>query len=260
MQDFIIIAAGPLTLIHLFYAFAVKAKKLDVIDSAWGLGFIIISLTGCILHQFSNSYENLVFIFVLIWGLRLSGFIFFRNLGKPEDHRYEDMRKGWGKHPNMTAYFKVYLLQYFIMMIVSAPLLVIHFYPQGEFGFLVYPGCALWILGFSWETIADFQKSRFKSQKGNTDKICMEGLWKFSRHPNYFGEAMAWWGICIISATTGTFLGIIGAGLLNFLLVKVSGVPLVEKRHKNKPEWIAYKADTPTLFPSLPKILNSLTN
>lgn len=259
MLNFFIIMAGPLILIHLFFGLAVKEKNFGVIDVAWALGFIVISLTCCVLNDFSFWVENLVCGLVIIWGLRLSIFLFLRNFGKPEDHRYEAMRQGWGDHPNLSAYFKVYLLQYVIMLFISAPLLVIHFYPVVHHHFLIYPGIALWILGFVWEAVADYQKSRFKSKPGNSHRFIQEGLWKLSRHPNYFGEATSWWGIFFLSAITGNFLGVVGVGLLNFLLLKVSGVPLVEKRHESNPEWISYKAKTPTLIPSLSLMKRSLS-
>ena len=257
MKDFIIICLGPLFLIHGFFALAVKEKNFGVIDIAWSLGFVLISLISCILHDFNDLHENIVFAFVLIWGLRLSIFLYSRNMGKPEDHRYEAMRKGWGDRPLINAYFKVFLFQYLLMLIISAPILVMHFTESRPYEFLAYPGVVLCILGFIWEAVADNQKKQFKSKPGNSSKICKIGLWKLSRHPNYFGEATFWWGVFLLSATSGYFWGAIGAGLLNLSLMKFSGVPLIEKRHEGNPEWESYKAITPTLFPSLSILLNS---
>lgn len=258
MSDLLLMASGPLLLIHLCFFLAVLKKNFSLIDVIWSLGFISISLTGCLLNQFSNWRENLIFFLVLLWGLRLSGFLFMRNAGKPEDYRYASMRKDWGGNANSSAYFKIFWLQYSLMLFISLPLIVAHFYPAREVMLLDYLGFILWSLGFTWEAIADYQKNKFKQIPGNLQKICQIGLWQYSRHPNYFGEATLWWGKFFITASTGNFWGLLGVTLLNFLLLKVSGVPLIEKRHDANPEYQQYKKDTPTLIPSIANILKSL--
>lgn len=249
MADLVKMMLGPLLLIHLVYIFAVIKKDLSLIDSIWGLGFILISLIGCSLADWSNTTQNLIFLMVFAWGLRLSLFIYFRNHGKPEDFRYAQWRKDWGDKVNIIAYFKVYLLQWCLMGLVALPIFAVHFSDKQSISWQVYPGVLFWTVGLLWETVADYQKSAFK--KNHPHSICTKGLWFYSRHPNYFGETLLWWGIGIVSLAGGQWWGPIGPLFLNFLLLKVSGVPLIEARHEKNPEYLKYKNSTPTLIPDL---------
>jgi steroid 5-alpha reductase family enzyme len=251
MTELFFMASGPLILIHITYYFAVKKNDLSVIDTVWGLGFIALALMGNILSKFSNPREILIFVLVLFWGLRLSLFIHSRNKGKPEDFRYTQMRKNWGDNANRTAYFKVYLLQFGLMMVVGLPLIAVHFSKPSPFLFLDYFGAALWLIGVSWEAVADNQKAKFK--KSHPDKVCNVGLWFYCRHPNYFGEVLVWWGLGLISLLSHNSWGIVGSLAINLLLMKVTGVPLVEKKQEKNPDYQAYKLTTPTLIPNLLK-------
>jgi 3-oxo-5-alpha-steroid 4-dehydrogenase 1 len=245
-------ALGPFVLVHITYYFAVKKNDLSLIDSIWGLGFIALSLMGNILSKFSNPREMMIFGMVLLWGSRLSGFIYSRNHGKPEDFRYTQMKKNWGKNPNRVGYFKVYLLQFTLMILVGLPIIAVHFAETTHFYFLDYLGAALWFVGLSWEAIGDYQKNEFK--KKHKDEVCNVGLWHLSRHPNYFGEILLWWGIGAISLLSHNTWGILGSALINFLLLKVSGVPLVEKKQEKNIAYQTYKQSTPKLVPNLLRI------
>jgi steroid 5-alpha reductase family enzyme len=251
MTDLFLMALGPLLLIHITYYFAVKKNDLSVIDTTWGLGFIALSLMGNILSKFSNPREILILVMVLLWGLRLSLFIHSRNKGKPEDYRYTQMRNNWGENANRIAYFKVYLLQFGLMLVVGLPIFAIHYSLPSEFLFLDYFGFGLWFVGLLWEAVSDNQKSEFK--KTHKHEICDVGLWFYSRHPNYFGEVLVWWGIGAVSLLSRNSWGIFGSIFINFLLLKVTGVPLVEARHDKNPDYQAYKNATPTLIPNLLK-------
>lgn len=251
MTDSLLMALGPLVLIHFTYFIAVKKNDLSVIDTVWGLGFIALAFMGNLLSGFSNPREILIFVMVLLWGLRLSFFIHSRNKGKPEDFRYTQMRNNWGENANRIAYFKVYLLQFVLMLLVGLPLFAVHFSLFTEFLFLDYLGIGLWLTGLIWESVADYQKSAFK--KTHHEKICDVGLWFYSRHPNYFGEVLVWWGIGAVSLMSRNSWGILGALFINYLLLKVTGVPLVEARHDKNPEYQAYKKTTPKLIPNLLK-------
>ena len=255
MNDQLYMIVGPLVLIHIFFITAVIKKNLSVIDTAWGLGFIFITLTGCFLNGWNNSRENIVMLLVTIWGIRLTSFIHFRNSGKPEDFRYANWRKEWGQKTNIIAYFKVYLLQFGLMVIVGTPLFASHLNNNQNLMWFNYLGMAIWLTGLIWESVADLQKSRFKANVKNQTKVLQSGLWAYSRHPNYFGEAFLWWGISLVSLDGTNLWAIIGPAFLTFLLWKVSGVPLVEKRHEKNPEYIAYKEKTPVLIPSVKLIL-----
>ena len=185
MNDIFTMILGPIILIHIFYGVAVATKNLSVIDTAWGLGFILLSIIACFLSGFSFSRENVLFLMVAIWGLRLALFIHSRNHGKGEDFRYANWRKDWGDKTNLIAYFKVYWLQIVLMLVVGMPIFVVHQNPGNTFNWINILGLVLWIFGLSWEAIGDYQKSKFKSIKGNEHKICTVGLWHLSRHPNY---------------------------------------------------------------------------
>lgn len=258
MSDVATMILAPIILIHIFYGWAVAKKNLSVIDTAWGLGFILLAAMGCFLSGFNSLRENVLFLMVLLWGLRLAIFIHVRNHGKGEDFRYASWRKDWGEKTNLIAYFKVYWLQLVLMLMVGLPIFAVHENGDDVFSSLNFLGLGIWLFGLSWESIADFQKSQFKKIKGNEHKVFQGGLWSLSRHPNYFGEATLWWGIALMSVNQGHYLGLIGAAFISFLLLKVSGVPLVEKKQEHNPEYQIYASHTPVFVPSLSKILKSL--
>lgn len=252
MNDLILILLGPLLLIHLFYFVAVAKKNLSVIDTAWGLGFIVLASIGCLTSSWKDPRENVIFFMVLIWGIRLALYLHFRNHKQKEDFRYAEMRSRWGEKTNITAYFKVYLLQYALMLVVSLPILTAHSSAgKSSLNLLNYLGIFLWAIGLTWEAVADYQKSEFKKDPKNKDRVFQGGLWSLSRHPNYFGESLLWWGIAFVSYSPHHYLGFVGASFITFLLIKVSGVPLIEKRQENNPEYAAYAAKTPMFIPNL---------
>lgn len=254
MNDIFSIMLAPLLLIHLFFVMAVAQKNLSVIDTAWSLGFILIALTGSFLNHFQFLKQNITLLMTCLWGLRLAVFIHFRNHGKGEDFRYAAWRKDWGEKTNLIAYFKVYWLQFILMQVVALPLLAIHISPTGNLTPINILGIFLWGLGLIWETVADYQKSKFKSLPNQAHKICNVGLWSLSRHPNYFGEALLWWGIGLSVFKLEFAWCLLGPAFLNFLLLKVSGVPLIEERHKHNPEFQIYASETPVMIPSFKKI------
>lgn len=258
MSDVLLMIISPIVLIHIFYGVAVATKNLSVIDTAWGLGFILISLVGCFLSGFNSSRENILCLMILIWGLRLAIFIHSRNHGKGEDFRYANWRKDWGDKTNLIAYFKVYWLQLVLMLVVGLPIFAVHENKDNIFSGINIAGIIIWIFGLSWESIADYQKSQFKKIKSNEHKVFQGGLWKFSRHPNYFGEATLWWGIALVSVNHTHYIGLIGSAFITFLLLKVSGVPLVEKKQEHNPEYQIYASHTPVFLPNPSKILKSL--
>jgi 3-oxo-5-alpha-steroid 4-dehydrogenase 1 len=253
MNDLFYILSAPFILLNINYLFALYSKNFGLIDIAWGLGFVLISLVGVILGGMAFGQEMLVFVLVSLWGLRLSIFLGLRNAGHAEDYRYQDMRKRWGKSANTQAYFKVYLLQFVLMQIVAFPLYIIHFNNRHFLEWYNILGIIVWCLGFIWESVADSQKSKFKNNPKNKNKICNVGLWNLSRHPNYFGETLVWWGIGLASFN-GNFLVFIGSLFINFLLLKVSGVPLIEKKHATNPIYLDYMKSTPRLIPQMSKI------
>lgn len=254
MTDLLLMLAGPLLLIHILYIIAVLKTDFSVIDIGWGLGFVLIGSIGAFLSDFTYGLENLLFALIALWGLRLAGFLYLRNKGRPEDYRYKDMRTRWKDKANRDAYFKVFLLQYGLMLIVALPIFSAHFAQKSEIGVMNLLGVLVSLFGLLWESVADAQKNAFKKRPGNAHKLCNQGLWSLSRHPNYFGEILFWYGIFFVSFHGERFWSLLGPLFIHFLLLKVSGIPLIEKKHENDPEYEAYKKTTPKLVPALSKL------
>jgi len=246
---------GSFLLLNITYVFAIKKNNFGIIDIVWGLGFIVISFFGIGIKNFSAKKEFFLFLMILIWGLRLSLYLLKRNLNKPEDYRYKEMRDRWGRKANLTAYYKIFILQFFLMQIVALPIYAVHFQPEQSITLLNLAGIIIWFLGVLWESIADHQKSKFKNNPHHQHKLCRVGLWNLSRHPNYFGESLCWWGIGLYSFSFEFPWGIIGSLFINFLLLKVTGVPLIEQKHLGHKDFEEYKKSTPRFIPSLSKIL-----
>jgi steroid 5-alpha reductase family enzyme len=243
---------------NLFYLAARLKKDFSVIDVAWGPSFFLIYCTSFVINEYPTNLRTLIIgALVLIWSARLSFYIYTRSAKiKQEDYRYAQWRKEWGDKANLIAYFKVFMLQAVLSLIVASPLFLIQTTPhQNEFGTLLdYIGIAAWIIGFAFEVISDNQKSKFKADPSNKGVIMQTGLWKYSRHPNYFGEVLLWWGIFIIVLNEVPFYyAAIGPALLHFLIIKVSGVALSEKMYENNLQFQKYKETTNSFIPWFPK-------
>ena len=179
-----------------------------------------------------------------------------KNKNKPEDFRYKAWRDAWGSSFVVRSFFQIYMLQGLIIFIVASPILIaLVFGDTVLFAPLFILGSLLWSLGFFFESVGDYQLDKFITNPSNKGKIMMSGLWKYTRHPNYFGESMMWFSIalCAISFTPLAFVGIISPLLITFLLLKVSGVPMLEKRWEGNNTWEQYKAKTSVFFPTIPK-------
>ncbi|MBS1272391.1 MAG: hypothetical protein MAGBODY4_01536 [Candidatus Marinimicrobia bacterium] len=195
----------------------------------------------------------LVTLFVTAWGARLSLHIYLRNRQKQEDFRYRNWRENWGSTFVLRSYFQVFLLQGSLMIIFSLPVILINFQDNRGFSVFTWIGMVIWLFGFLWEAIADYQLRRFKRTRKLSGEIMTEGLWKYSRHPNYFGESVAWWGIWIMALSVAWgWVTFISPLLLTFFLLKVSGVPMLEKKYEDHPEYQKYRSRTNTFIPGPP--------
>ena len=235
--------------VHLFFIFAVSKKRNDIADVAWGLGFVLLALVGIL--QNYNLKTLIIFLLVSAWGLRLSAYILkkFRSKGQ-EDPRYKKWRDGWGKNWILWSYLKVFLLQGFLLFIVALPIVIVSRYSAGEWSLVNTAGVLVWLFGFVFEVIADKQLAGFVKNK-KPGAIMSAGLWRYSRHPNYFGEAVLWWGIWLISLGSAyAYLAIVGPVAITLLLRFVSGVPLAEERYRDDPAFTAYKKKTPPMIPN----------
>ena len=227
-------------------------KNNSIVDIGWGIGFVIVAFFILFVKGFYDAASVITVLLVSIWGLRLFYYVLKRNMGKPEDFRYVNFREKWGsKFPVVKAYFQVYFLQSVFMYIISLSLLVI-LSTENNKNFLLFAsiGTAVWIIGFIFEAIGDMQLKNFKKGGKNKGKIMRTGLWKYTRHPNYFGEATMWWGIFIISFSTKLwYVALISPIVLTYLLLYVSGVPMLEKKYSKNPEFIEYKKVTSKFIP-----------
>jgi len=226
-------------------------KKHSVVDSAWGMGFVLLAWMVLSLNK-----DTLMMVLVTVWGVRLTYHISKRNWGKPEDFRYAKWRKQWGKWVNVRAFFQVYMLQGFLMLVIAAPIIINGTSVYDRSTAIIYTmiGFIVWIIGFYFEAVGDAQLRRFISDSSNKGKLMTKGLWKYTRHPNYFGEAVMWWGIWIIGLQSvfGAY-GIIGPITITLLLRFVSGVPMLEKKYAGRKDFEAYKKRTNAFVPWFPK-------
>ncbi|MCB0650672.1 MAG: DUF1295 domain-containing protein [Saprospiraceae bacterium] len=233
----------------LWFVISIIIKRNDVADIAWGLGYILL----CGFYFFTReptSRALLLYSLIFLWGVRLAIHIFIRNKGKTEDFRYLQWRKDWGKSFFIRSYLQVYLLQGFLLLVIMAPVMIVATHSQPELNLLDYIGIGLWIIGFYFEAIGDAQLVRFKKDPLNKGKIIQSGLWQYTRHPNYFGEVVLWWGIGLIALNSpwGTF-GLMGPLMITLLILFVSGVPMMEKKYEGHADYEAYKKRTSRFIP-----------
>jgi steroid 5-alpha reductase family enzyme len=234
---------------HLLFILALILKDNSIVDIGWGLGFVLIDLTLWYQSHQHTLPQLLITIFILLWGLRLSSYIFMRKIGKPEDFRYQQWRHSWGKYFVIRSYFQIFVLQMLLMLPIALPLFLV-FNKSAEFNLFTILGLIIALVGLGIEAISDRQMALFKSEPNNHGKIIQSGLWKYSRHPNYFGEATFWWGIaCITFPIANHFLWIISPLVITILVRYISGVPMLEKKYQSNPEFQAYAAKTSCFIP-----------
>lgn len=228
-------------------------KRNDVADIGWGIGFIVVCVYLYIVQPFS-AISTLIYALVSLWGLRLSTHIALRSKGKTEDFRYRTWREQWGNTFLIRSYLQVYLLQGFFMFLISLPILFASLAPPQYISVYTVLGSLMWFIGFAFETIGDYQLSVFIKQKKNKTDIMQTGLWRYTRHPNYFGEVLLWWGIFVITLPLQNgFWGIISPITITFLLLYVSGIPMLEAKYTDNAQFQAYKRKTSAFFPLPPK-------
>lgn len=236
---------------NVWFIVSIIRKRNDVVDTAWGLGFVMLAWLSFILHDFESGLRGiLVGILVSIWGLRLAYHIYKRNKGKAEDYRYLAWRHTWGKWFYIRSYFQVYILQGVLLFLVVLPVLVVNKNLGTSLTVLDFVGLMLWIIGFFFESVGDRQLAVFIKNPENTGKLMKEGLWKYTRHPNYFGEVTMWWAIWIISLSANiVWFSILGPLTITILILKISGIPLLEKKMKENPDFINYSKKTNMFIP-----------
>jgi len=228
----------------------------SIVDAFWGVGFVAIALSVAAASPAGLVPRGwLLGVLVAVWGLRLSHYIFWRNKGKGEDYRYRKWREAAGAAWWWRSYFKVFVLQGLIMWLVAAPVVsVVGRASQRPLNWIDWLGTAVWLVGFFFEAAGDWQLSRFKADLANKGKLFKGGVWRYTRHPNYFGDAGVWWGHYLVAAASGAWWTIFSPILMTFLLVRVSGVSMLESALRDsKPGYREYIESTSAFFPFPPR-------
>ncbi|MBX2955360.1 MAG: DUF1295 domain-containing protein [Cyclobacteriaceae bacterium] len=248
MNHYLILALALFSYMLVWFFVSILIKRNDVADIAWGLGFVVMAWISYLLSDQSQK-ALLVNVLVTIWGLRLSWHIFLRNKGKSEDFRYHQWRMEW-KHFYLRSFLQVFMLQGLFLFLTVLPVIYINIHSAFSFHFLDVVGILIWLTGFYFESVGDYQLKQFKSKPENKGKIITTGLWRYTRHPNYFGEVVQWWGIFLMAVTLpGGWMTIVGPLTITYLVRYVSGVPMLERKYAGNPEFEAYKKVTSVFFP-----------
>ncbi len=238
-----------------WFVLSLLKKRNDMADVAWGLGFVLMTWTSFFLAGDSGPRGVLVGVLVSVWGLRLAWHIHKRNKGKAEDYRYLAWRQQWGKWFYLRSYLQVYLLQGFFLFLIVMPILLINQSAGTALGILDVLGVAVWLVGFYFEVVGDAQLARFIKNPANKGKLMQSGLWAYTRHPNYFGEVTQWWGLWLVAlAVPYGWLGVIGPITITILILKVSGIPLLEKKMMENPEFAEYRRRVSVFIPMPPRV------
>ncbi len=230
----------------------------SIIDVVWGAGFVAIAVVSALTGDGDGDRSILLVAMVGVWGLRLAGYLWWRNHGRGEDPRYQAMRRRAGDNFAAKSLITVFGLQGLLMWIVSLPvqLAMTPVSPRG-LGPLAFLGVALWGVGFFFEVVGDAQLARFRADPASADRVMDRGLWRYTRHPNYFGDLCVWWGVFLVAAeTTDSRYGVVGPIVMSILLMQVSGVPLLERSiRRRRPGYEEYAARTSRFFPRPPRAL-----
>ena len=236
-----------------WFIVSIILKRNDIADIAWGLGYILLAVYYWMTTE-TSARAIILYLLIFIWGIRLAVHIYKRNKGKKEDFRYLNWRKQWGRFFYVRSFFQVYLLQGFLLLMIVCPLTIVSSYTQTNINVLDYIGILIWLIGFYFEVVSDQQLFHFTRNPENKGKIIQHGLWKYSRHPNYFGEVTMWWGVFLIAYNSfNGMYALISPVLITLLILFVSGVPMLEKKYESNPEYQDYKKRTSKFFPMPPK-------
>lgn len=248
-QILFITALALLIYVSIWGLIAIWKKRGDLADIAWGPGFLLVAWISFLFSPFS-LYSLTINLAITVWALRLAIHIFLRNRKRPEDFRYQNLKKEWGHHVAFGIFFKVFILQGVILYIISLPIVWINTQPKDLSPSLFWMAIPLWLIGFLLEAISDYQLVVFQRNSSNRGKLLKTALWSYVRHPNYLGEIVQWWAIWLLSLSIplGWAL-IISPLLITFLIVKVSGVAPLEEKMRHHPHFPEYAKNTPSLIP-----------
>lgn len=251
----------PVALVLTGYAVAlfiisIFLKRNDIADVAWGPGIVLVAIVGLSASTVSPMWPHYLMVALMsVWALRLSLRIYLKNRSKPEDARYKAWRDSWGVWFYPRSFLQVYALQCFLMILLAASALSAALTePQAFLMPAISIGALVWLLGFYFEVVGDYQLDSFLKKPENKGKLMQSGLWHYTRHPNYFGEVTMWWGLWLMLAGTPyVWLGLISPLTITILIVFVSGIPMLEPLMEKHPDWAEYKRRTSVLVPWWPK-------
>lgn len=252
MNAYLIAALAIFIYFTLFFIVAQIIRNNSIVDIGWGSGFVVSAWCTVLIKGVNSPIVWIVLGLLSFWGLRLSYYILIRNYGKEEDFRYQNMRKRWGtSFPTLKAFLNVFLMQGVLMYIVSLPIIAFIDAPKEKINLLTITAMIFWLIGAFFEVVGDAQLKRFKADASHRGKLMTEGLWRFTRHPNYFGEALMWWSLTgvIVSVNPSLIWVLISPLLMNLLLLYVSGVPLLEKKYADRADFQAYAKRTNKFVP-----------
>jgi len=245
--------AASLALAALTWAASVPLRDVSIVDSVWSLLVLAPAGVAGATWPELGARAWLVLALASLWALRLAGYITWRHWGHEEDHRYRAIRARNEPHFVWKSLYLVFGLQAMLGWVVSMPLLGA-MAGMAPWGWLDALGIALFALGFGVEAVADAQLARFKADPGSRGRVMASGLWRYSRHPNYFGEFCLWWGLWLVASSAGAWWTVVSPLLMTVLLLKVSGVALLEKDiGERRPNYRAYVARTNAFFPWKPR-------
>jgi steroid 5-alpha reductase family enzyme len=256
LAAYLTLAAVIFSLMILLWILSLAIKNSSIVDIFWGTGFVIFTWVAFLLTpQGYFMRKILLSLLVTLWGMRLSLHILFRNWGKQEDFRYQVWRKEAGTSWWWRSFFKVFLLQGVLLMVIATPLLAAQLdshHPQ--LSWLDYLAVLLWLVGFFFEATGDWQLARFKANPNNKGKLLNTGVWRYTRHPNYFGDAAQWWAYWLLAVAAGAWWTLFSPVIMTGLLLRVSGVSLLEKTMKEtKPGYAEYVETTSEFIPWFPR-------
>jgi steroid 5-alpha reductase family enzyme len=236
----------------LMFVLGCRLRRYDIVDAAWGLVFIVIAATSLLFNDHYQSMGVIIFALVTLWGLRLSSHILRRILATAsEDKRYVEMRKKWrAGNENVAIFFRIYVVQAVLATVISLPVIVSMATTVEASPVVIVAGVLLWLAGFSIEATADRQLRQFIANRQLKGQLMTQGVWRYSRHPNYFGELVQWWavGLLALSLPFG-WIGLLGPLLISYLIIFVSGIPPTETAFAGRDGWLAYKRQTSVLVP-----------
>lgn len=242
-----------LSMMGLLWLCSLWLRNSSIVDIFWSIGFLLATAVYFLQSTGLESRKILVFVLIILWALRLALHIGTRNWGKPEDFRYQNWRQQHGPRWWWLSFFQVFLLQGLLAWIIVTPILMA-FWGARPLSWVDALGLLVWCVGFVFESLGDWQLMQFKAKPENKGKLLTTGVWRYTRHPNYFGEAALWWGFYCFALAAGGWWTIFSPLLLTWLLLRVSGVKMLEEALiQTKPGYEDYLRTTNAFIPGMPK-------